>query len=284
MKAILYPDLIWAINLLADMMILYLTARLMRESCVWWRILLAGSFGSAASLIILILGIHGIHVNYVVSVISLEILMIAIAFSIQSTRKLILLCGCHLLTAVMLHGILYLLMQVIHMEFLCMLLFAGLILWLLYQGYARYRMSEHDGSQIYTGILYWDDRSVMGKGFVDTGNTLIDPVSGRSVIIADSTWIQPILPDAYQEMIRRYMLYGRIDYDYMADRQLDQVRVIPYRTIGEEDGNMLAIRCQRLVITNREVCYKYAPAIIGISRTAIIQGEEYQMILPNRLS
>ncbi|MBR1567977.1 MAG: sigma-E processing peptidase SpoIIGA [Lachnospiraceae bacterium] len=282
MKITLYPDLILAINLLADITILYLTARLTRQPTAWWRLLLAGGFGSAVSLVILILRFHGIIVNYAVSVLAVEILMITIAFSVRRVRQLILLCGCHMVCAVLLHGILYMVLQAMHIEYLPVLMLACLILWLLYQGYERYRSVTHDSSQIYTGLLYWEERSILGQGFVDTGNTLIDPVSGRFVVIVDGKWIQPLLPPAYQEIVGRYLLSGSIDYAYITAEHLYQVRVIPYRTIGEEEGTMLAIQCRKLVISNQEESYKYAPAVIGISRTSIRQGEEYQMILPNR--
>lgn len=271
------------IDLLADLGSLYVTGRLTHTRISWWRLALAGLAGSTVSLGIIVFRLYGIPVNYVVSVLALEILMVGIAYQIYSVRHLIVLCGCQLLTAFGLHGVLTVLMQFVHTGYLLILFLGILILWLLNHGYSLYRQEERNEALNVRGILYWKDAAVTGRGFVDTGNTLRDPISLQPVIIVEGSFICPILPEPYQEMVKQYVKDGRIDYDTIAAQNLHKIRVIPYRTISEEEGSLLGIQCRRLVLIHNGKTFEFSPVVIGISRTVICKGREYQMLLPNNI-
>lgn len=78
--------------------------------------------------------------------------------------------------------------------------------------------------------------NIMGKNIectakIDTGNYLREPVSGKPVSIIEKSSAER----AWGELYRNHMLDNRI-------------RVIPYSSIGEKCGSMIALRCDELVI------------------------------------
>lgn len=78
--------------------------------------------------------------------------------------------------------------------------------------------------------------NIMGKNIectakIDTGNYLREPVSGKPVSIIEKSSAER----AWGELYRNHMLDNRI-------------RVIPYSSIGEKCGSMIALRCDDLVI------------------------------------
>ncbi len=77
---------------------------------------------------------------------------------------------------------------------------------------------------------------IMGKivecsARIDTGNYLREPVSGKPVSVIEKTKAE----SAWGELYRNHMLDNRL-------------RVVPYNSVGNENGQMIAIRCDNIVI------------------------------------
>ncbi len=101
-----------------------------------------------------------------------------------------------------------------------------------------------------------------GKGvwlaaLVDTGNSLRDPVSGRPVSVVD----------------------GDV-FDRLGDmKRPEKMKVIPYRSIGQEHGMMEGYEVPEIVIDSGGELLRQQKAILGISKTKVSTDGRYQMIL-----
>lgn len=85
-------------------------------------------------------------------------------------------------------------------------------------------------------------RTVSFRALMDTGNFLRDPLTGHSVILADST-IAASLLNLERTQLEQPMETMR---EMMEERPELQPRLIPFRTIGTERGLLLAVHCQEL--------------------------------------
>ena len=91
--------------------------------------------------------------------------------------------------------------------------------------------------------LSYNERSVRIMALQDTGNTLHDPVTGRSVLIVDAETAQE-LTGLTAEQLKNPVAAIR-------ERPVHGLRLIPYRTIDRNDGFLLALRFKGAKIGKR---------------------------------
>lgn len=101
-----------------------------------------------------------------------------------------------------------------------------------------------------------------GKGvwlsaLVDTGNSLRDPVSGKPVSIVDEDV-----------------------FDGLSDmKRPEKMKVIPYRSIGQEHGMMEGYEVPEILIDSGGELLRQKKVILGISKTKVSTDGRYRMIL-----
>ena len=113
--------------------------------------------------------------------------------------------------------------------------------------------------------LYYDvkitfrGKSVVVRGLYDTGNGLTEPVSGKMVHIAEYKILKPLLEGD--------------------EKAKENIYVIPFHSIGEEDGIMYGIRMDEMVVlVDDEPKFFYNP-IIGIYTGNVSKRGNYSVIL-----
>ena len=113
--------------------------------------------------------------------------------------------------------------------------------------------------------LYYDvkitfkGKSVVVRGLYDTGNGLTEPVSGKMVHIAEYEILKPLLEGD--------------------EKAKENIYVIPFHSIGEEDGIMYGIRMDEMVVlVDDEPKFLYNP-IIGIYIGNVSKRGNYSVIL-----
>lgn len=113
--------------------------------------------------------------------------------------------------------------------------------------------------------LYYDvkitfrGKSVVVRGLHDTGNGLTEPVSGKMVHIAEYKILKPLLEGD--------------------EKAKENIYVIPFHSIGEEDGIMYGIRMDEMVVlVDDEPKFLYNP-IIGIYTGNVSKRGNYSVIL-----
>ncbi len=99
--------------------------------------------------------------------------------------------------------------------------------------------------------------SLEGKYFLDSGNGLIESISGKSVLIAAKEWFGPILE---QDTIMQ--------------------RPVIYKSVGKSRGVMNAYCIDKLVIYEQVHTYTYEKVWVGVCDEALLENERCQVILP----
>lgn len=102
-------------------------------------------------------------------------------------------------------------------------------------------------------------KSVVVRGLYDTGNGLTEPVNGKMVHIAEYKILKPLLEGD--------------------EKAKENIYVIPFHSIGEEDGIMYGIRMDEMVVlVDDEPKFLYNP-IIGIYTGNVSKRGNYSVIL-----
>ena len=99
------------------------------------------------------------------------------------------------------------------------------------------------------------------RALCDTGNTLIDPVTGDSVMIASDLALCKLIPDC--ERLSVETLHEFPDYKF---------RLIPFRTVGTSDGVLPAFRPEEISIDGR----MRDDVLVAISRH--VKGDNFNAI------
>lgn len=159
--------------------------------------------------------------------------------------------------------------------------FCVVILMLLREGMLRFKQEQKYYE--YRGILMFEHQRGCGKGFVDTGNCLLEPISHRPVVVTDADFLLPILPQEYQKLVCTYVEQGIIDFEQIEEKKLHRAKWIPYQTIDVTSGSMLGILCHQLILQEGKEYKSIRPVVIGISRTPMNLKKHYQMIIPGLL-
>ncbi len=137
------------------------------------------------------------------------------------------------------------------------------------------------GEQIGAGKIVWKGMPWFGTVFIDSGNQLRDPVSGKTAVIMEVTsasrcWRNQIIPKRVQAPLHEL-------YDQMLGMnplQAKSWRVIPYRTIqrDEEHSNMgmLAFRADRIELDGRLIQAEW----VALTEQQFCGNEAFQVIYP----
>lgn len=140
--------------------------------------------------------------------------------------------------------------------FITLLLAAGTIALL-----CRFGLKNPVGAQQYQHVeLQWKGRRLELTALIDTGNTLRDPVSGATVLIAGMDVAQQLdIPRAFVEDPIAGVCAGT----------LSGARLIPYRAVGCPNGMLLAVRCEQVKLDGRTVSsvVAFTPERLGSKST-----------------
>lgn len=117
------------------------------------------------------------------------------------------------------------------------------------------KAAENRNSHLCRVVLFYQGKEELMTGFLDTGNMLREPYSGKPVSI--------IAPDCAK------VLFG----------EAKAFLYVPYCSVGEEAGLLPALKADRIKIERDGRCVVVEQPFIGISPGPLSQRNEYQMLL-----
>ena len=149
--------------------------------------------------------------------------------------------------------------RVRHFPAICL---CALLLWLL----CRVGFGGQLGSREYIPVeLNWQGKRLRILALRDTGNTLRDPITGEAVLVCGA--------DVGEELLHlprsAFANPGRT----MESGALPGLRLIPFRTVGQPAGLMLALRLKDVKIGEKTV-----NPLVAFAPQEIAKGEAYRML------
>lgn len=128
----------------------------------------------------------------------------------------------------------------------------------------------------YEIILYKNGKIVRLNALLDTGNSLKEPISKKPVLIAEFFAIEELLTNSLAQIFKdkkennlNKLLNIEIEND---------IRFIPFKSIGKENGIMIGIKIDKLEIKAQNNIF-IENAIVGISNFKISKNGIYNAIL-----
>ncbi len=128
--------------------------------------------------------------------------------------------------------------------------------------------------------IYLDGKEIETSAMIDTGNLLKEPITNIPVVVVESTVMKEGLPMELLENIEN-MLGGdveRISKD-VKDKYLSRLKVIPFSSLGKQNGMLLGIKADLLITKNEEEEKRIDKVIIGLYNMSISKKGEYRALL-----
>jgi len=290
---VVYADLLFFENLLANCFILKLTSMMSGLPAKLWRIVLSSSAGALYAVFAVIMWSNPLIASLPVKIL-FSMLMVLIAFRVKSTADLLRRWGIMLLTAFMLGGCTYAisglfggsmltyggLMYLSPQGVLKAFLFAAGICVMLVRPIGRILSGKavREGNIVLVNVTL-GKRSARFNALIDTGNSLIDPLTGYPVIIVEAESVKNIVPP---EIYDFFLSNGAPDREMGPDINplwKSRMHLIPFKSIGRENGILAGFRPDAIRVLHGNSFKEIKNAIIGICGIKLSSNSRYTALL-----
>lgn len=303
MHLVIYIDLIFFVNVVMDFIILFIMKELLHESATLQRLSIASLIASLGSCIVIVISMPAIlRFLFLYGIVST--LVLKICFSIKSIRDYVVKLLAFFGVAFFVDGFLNFLYNRLQMERFyktllsntifenvswihliagigCMILLYPFLTFLIDQ-IKEHIMLLHRVQVVNKG------KTKKGIGLLDTGNMLFDPVSGEPVVIAEFSWIRELFSVEQQMMLASYMKMNRVTQEGTQQTEESKetpmmIHMIPFHSVGEEEGLLVAVRLDSILIGDQSGLKRRENVLIGLYPGKLSAKKTYQVILHNSL-
>lgn len=253
----LYVDVLFLTNFMMDYILLLLVRRMLKCSATHGYICIGATIGAFLSCVVVIIPMPYV-VRILISYLIINTFMLVTGLKIRKIRTLVKAVILLYIGAFLLGGMLGYVRQYARIGgFILVLsiLFYYIILWM----WKFISYLQRHSSTIYKGTLFYQGKVCEVRCLYDTGNHLVDPVTGNDVSVVDK-----------KVAIR---LFG--------EGMPEKIRYISYHSVGKAEGVMPLFQIEKMRICGKEE-YEVKKPWIAVSEEQISKANEYQMILnPN---
>jgi len=292
MNMYIYADMVFIINLMMNSVILLLTAWISGVNYKLWRIVLAATVGSCYVLVSLLPGI--IIVDHVLFKVIISLILILLAFGVQSGHFLLLLMASFYMVAFALGGAVVgwsYFWQTSHYIGSSGILIAnpswihllwgssiGIFLILIVVRRMLPRMTRYHN--LYQVKLEYQGRTVELTGMLDTGNGLYTVIGRTPAILVNQYAIEPILSEQVVAFLRNNTSEMWLtNLDKCRDLAwISRIQIIPYHAIGSK-SMLLAFRPDRFMVSSKAGFIDASDMVIGIYSGSLSRDGAYAALL-----
>ncbi|NLW03328.1 MAG: sigma-E processing peptidase SpoIIGA [Clostridiaceae bacterium] len=290
---VVYADLLFFENLLANCFILKLTSMMSGIPAKLWRILLASSAGALYAVFAVICRSNPLIASLPAKIL-FSMLMVLIAFRVKSAADFLRRWGIMLLVAFMLGGGTYAisgifggsmltyggLMYLSPQGVLKAFLFAAGICIVLVRPIGKILSGKavREGNIVLVNVIL-GKRSARFNALIDTGNSLVDPLTGYPVIIVEAESVKNIVPpDIYEFFLSNRVPGGKMETD-INPLWKSRMHLIPFKSIGRENGILAGFRPDTIRVLHGNSFKEIKNAIIGICGIKLSSNSRYTALL-----
>lgn len=284
MRPTVYIDVLFFINLLINLILLYVSAKLLSLKLKPLRFLIASVLGALYSVLIFFPDFNVFYSGSAKFLSSFAI--VAIAFNIKGWRLYFKTLGVFYLVTLLFGGCVFALFYlsgigsrvgavikngVIYFDLPWQFLFFSIgISYIIISGIWKSILSRSKGNSFIILNIEYSGSNAIIRALLDTGNSLFEPISHSPVIVTEFSEIKKILPAG----IRKAVESGDLNFEESV-----KIRVIPFSSVGKENGLLLGFQPDRVTATVNEQQYEIENVIIGISPTSLSKDKSFQALI-----
>lgn len=288
---IVYLDVIWALNLLFDTLLLYLTAIFLKRKVRLWRLLSGGFIGS----LIILLSFTPIHAfsNHPITKLLFSVLMILATFGYKRLVFFIKALMTLYVSTFLIGGALIGAHYFLQTE---SILLAGLkgfgdpISWLfVFIGFPiawhfskknveGMEMTKIQFDQIVSVNLTINSEAYTFKGLVDSGNQVYDPLTRLPVMFISIKNQMEVMSEPIKRMAANTetLLMGE---EELPSEWQNKLRIIPFRVVGQEHQLIMAVKPDSILIEKNGDCFLCEKGLVSFTMQELSPDDAFQCIV-----
>lgn len=283
-----YIDVILLENLSINCIILIATAIINKKEISIIRILLSSLIGSGYALLVY-LSISEIFSNVLLKIV-LSICMVYIAFNAKSLKIFLKQLLIFYLTSFTFGGVAFALLYFIKPQDILVkngvligtypikIALIGVILGFVIITIAfkifKKKLTKKD--MFCNVIIEFEDKKKQIRAMIDTGNLLKEPLSGYQVVVIEKESLLDIIPEIILNNAQKIIM-GKIDVNL--GKYASNFRVIPFTSLGKENGLLLGIKVDSIQIEYDDQNYFVKGAVIGIYDKLLSKNNTYNALV-----
>lgn len=290
-----YLDEVFAVNLIMDWLILWLAGNLAQCGAGRWRLRAAALLGAVYSVAVFFP--WGVWLTLLPIKIGWSLLMLVVAYSFVNWRNYLKLVIYFYFVSFVLGGASVAAMYLfgeqsiqtwsgvalveIDFQLFWLVIAAGMVSAAVWYLRNRLRQDLSAPQQIVTGWVQLGEQVISLQLLVDSGHSLTDPLSGKSVVVAEQRILLPLFSEAVQKILGQQLENGADILLLMAEQSnmAGRWRLIPFQTVGQQ-GLLLGFRPDSMILqygTVKRTCHNI---IVAMSSQQFSSHETYQGLVP----
>ena len=290
----IYIDVVLIENLIMNYIILLATGLILKIRIKHIRLII-GSFLGAIYTIIGYIGILEIYSSFILKII-LSIMIVYIAYYPQSLKKMWKELLFFYLTSFVFGGVAFSLIYIVKPQEIIMKngLFLGtyplktvilgaivaFIIIVTAFKIIKSKISKKD--LICEVIVEIENEKITTKALIDTGNMLKEPITNTPVVVIEHTLLYDVIPKEILNHLEE-IIGGDFEKipEEIKNKYVSKLKLIPYSSLGKQNGMLLGIKAKKLTIVRGEEKEKIEKEniILGIYDKSLTKKGEYRAII-----
>ena len=287
-----YLDVVFVENVLMNYIIVFATGIVLKMDCKKWRIL-CGSVIGAVYTVVMYLNIIPIYSSFIMKIV-LSVVIVYVSFKPKSAKKLVKDLVIFYLVSFVFGGCVFALMYFLKPQMaqirngvyvgaypIKVALIGGLVAFIVLQtSFKLVKTKLNKKDMVFEVQIFINEKSIIIKALLDTGNLLKDPITGFPVIVVEHRSLYTVLPEKVLNNLDK-ILGGDIEElakDEEFSKTISRFRMIPFSSLGKQNGLLLGIKTDRVNIISDEKIDNVKNAIIGIYDKSFTKNGAYTAI------
>ena len=282
-----YIDIIFLENLFMNYIIIFATGTILKQSIKIFRTFISSLIGSIYAIISYILKME-IFSNIFLKI-CLSMAMIYIAFESKTLKHFLKQLFIFYLTSFTFGGVAFALLYFISPQKILMnkgvligtypikiILIAGILGFILITSAFKNIKGRLTKKDMYCNLkINMNSEYVYTTAIIDTGNFLREPITKIPVIVVEKNVLKYVIPDFILNNLDEIINGEDIDLK----EYVSKIRIIPFTSLGKENGMLLGIKIDKAVIETGEKIIKINNVIIGIYDGNLSKHGKYKALV-----
>ncbi len=289
----IYLDIVLLENLCMNYIILFATGYIMKIKMKQGKLILSSLLGGVYA-VISYLEILPLYSNFSMKIL-LSVLMVYIAFGPKEIKKLAKQLIIFYLISFAFGGCAFALLYFIKPQEILMkngvyigtypikiALLGGIIGFIItYIAFRIVKTKIRKKDMLYKITIKIEGKEISVNAMLDTGNLLKEPITGMPVIVVQKNELYSVIPEKVLNNIEE--LIGGENKELINNLEekeyLTKFRLIPFSSIGKQNGLMLGLKADEVYIELEEEKERRTDVIIGIFSQALTKNNTYTALI-----
>lgn len=283
----LYVDIIFMENVFMNSIILLATGIILKDSMKIVRNLIGSTIGALYAIIIYVSNI-AIYSNIILKIL-LSFVIVYISFKPTNLKSFFKHVVIFYLTSFTFGGVAFALLYFVRPEDILyqngvligtypikMILAGGILGFIIITIAFKNIKSKLSKQDMFCDVkLKLEEKTLSFKAIIDTGNFLRDPISRAPVIIVEKETLKGFLPAEIVDNTHDIINGKNVELGAFSQR----IRVIPFKSLGKENGLILGFKLNNARIEYQDIEYKAKNVIIGIYNGKLSRSGKYNALV-----